>query len=249
MLVGSYSYMSVVSQLTLQAGKSSIALALLRAIKTTGKVYFDGLATDEMNLDALRSNVTLIPQQPELIHGTLRENLDPLEQLDDASINDALRAAGFFDVKESVSKQHDNQQEQTDQTNRNETGAEGDPDGAETNVNARIGLDTMVESGGTNFSLGQRQIIALARAIVRRSKLLILDEATAAIGKSLGCIYVEMKTEERPMVDYDTDAAIQKTLRTEFSKDTTFITIAHRLQTIMDYDKIVSRYPVLDEIG
>ncbi|KAH8108752.1 P-loop containing nucleoside triphosphate hydrolase protein [Phellopilus nigrolimitatus] len=221
------------------AGKSSIALALLRAIKTTGKVYFDGLATDEMNLDALRSNVTLIPQQPELINGTLRENLDPLEQLDDASLNDALRAAGFFDMKESVSKQHDSQQEQTDQPSRNETGAEGDPDGAETNVNARIGLDTMVESGGTNFSLGQRQIIALARAIVRRSKLLILDEATAAIGKPLSCNYVEMKTEEKPMADYDTDAAIQKTLRTEFSKDTTFITIAHRLQTIMDYDKIV----------
>ena len=54
------------------------------------------------------------------------------------------------------------------------------------NDEAKIGLDTMVESGGTNFSLGQRQIIALARAIVRRSKLLILDEATASIGES-GC--------------------------------------------------------------
>lgn len=58
-------------------------------------------------------------------------------------------------------------------------------DAPETNYadEAKIGLDTIVESGGTNFSLGQRQIIALARAIVRRSKLLILDEATASIGE------------------------------------------------------------------
>ena len=61
-------------------GKSSVALALLRAIKTSGKVYYDNLATDEINLDALRSNITLIPQQPELLHGTLRTNLDPFGQ-------------------------------------------------------------------------------------------------------------------------------------------------------------------------
>ncbi|EJC97738.1 P-loop containing nucleoside triphosphate hydrolase protein [Fomitiporia mediterranea MF3/22] len=193
------------------AGKSSVALGLLRAIKTEGKVYYDGLATDEINLDSLRTNITLIPQQPELIHGTLRENLDPFEQHDDATLYDALNAAGFFSIKDLAS------QKQPD-GHVNDTTAEQCADGSESS--AKIGLDTMVESGGTNFSLGQRQIIALARAIVRRSKLLILDEATAAI-------------------DYDTDTAIQNTLRTEFSKDTTLLTIAHRLQTIVDYDKIM----------
>ncbi|THH09762.1 hypothetical protein EW145_g1770, partial [Phellinidium pouzarii] len=186
--------------------KSSIALALLRAIKTAGKVYYDGLATDEMNLDALLSNITLTPQQPGLIHGTLRENLDPFGQHDDASLNDA-KHAGQWEAENDTPT----------------TGAE--ENAGDTQAKTRIGLDTMIESGGANFSLGQRQIIALARAIVRRSKLLILDEATAAIGES--------------SADYDTDSAIQKTLRTEFSRDTTLITIAHRLQTIMNYDKIV----------
>ena len=66
---------------------------------------------------------------------------------------------------------------------------------------------------------GQRQILALARALVRRSKVIILDEATAS-------------------VDHATDERIQRALRTEF-KESTLITIAHRLRIIMDYDKIL----------
>lgn len=163
------------------SGKSSVALALLRALKTSGKVYYDGLATDEINLDALRSKITLIPQQPELMHGTLRENLDPFSQHDDALLNDALRSAGLYRMKEftdsSAETVHD--AESSLLANNSKTVAEPEP----SNEEVEIGLDTMVESGGTNFSLGQRQIIALARAIVRRSKLLILDEATASIGE------------------------------------------------------------------
>ncbi|KAH7097252.1 hypothetical protein BKA62DRAFT_751274 [Auriculariales sp. MPI-PUGE-AT-0066] len=170
------------------SGKSSLTLSLLRAILTSGRVSYDGLDTSKLNLDALRSNITIIPQQPELLSGTLRQNLDPFEQHDDAFLNDALRASGLFSLQE-----------------KSEEG--------------RITLDTSIASGGGNLSLGQRQIIALARAITRRSKILIMDEATAA-------------------VDYATDTTIQESIRRQL-KDVTLITVAHRLRTIMDADKIM----------
>ena len=172
------------------SGKSSLTLSLLRCIFNEGLVFYDGLNTANINLDTLRSNITIIPQVPELLSGTLRENLDPFSEHDDAVLNSALRASGLFSL-----------QSETDE--------------------GRITLDSQISSGGGNLSVGQRQILALARALVRGSKLLILDEATSSI-------------------DYETDSIIQSSLRNELGGDVTLLTVAHRLQTIMDADKIVS---------
>ncbi|KAJ3842929.1 P-loop containing nucleoside triphosphate hydrolase protein [Lentinula raphanica] len=179
------------------SGKSTLTLALLRCILTSGSVYYGGILTSTLNLDALRSQITIIPQTPELISGTLRQNLDPFEEHEDYALSEALKSAGLTSLQEDLE------------------------------VQDRINLDTVIANGGMNLSVGQRQIIALARAIVRRSKLLILDEATSA-------------------VDHRTDTIIQESLQREYMArggDATIITIAHRLQTIMEADRIM----VLDE--
>ena len=173
------------------AGKSSIMSTLFRLVELSGgSISIDGINIAQVGLKDLRTRLAIIPQDPTLFRGTIRSNLDPFNEHTDLELWSALRQSDLIGADEKLDDK----------------------------THGRIHLDGIVEEEGLNFSLGQRQLMALARALVRGSQIIVCDEATSS-------------------VDMETDQKIQRTIQTGF-KGKTLLCIAHRLKTIINYDRI-----------
>ncbi|CAN6819151.1 unnamed protein product [Brassica oleracea] len=168
------------------SGKSTLIQTLFRIVEpSAGEIKIDGVNILTIGLHDLRLRLSIIPQDPTMFEGTVRSNLDPLEEYTDDQIWEALDKCQLGD---EVRKKD-------------------------------LKLDSSVSENGENWSMGQRQLVCLGRVLLKRSKILVLDEATAS-------------------VDTATDNLIQKTLREHFS-DCTVITIAHRISSVIDSDMVL----------
>ncbi|KAL4905043.1 hypothetical protein BDW74DRAFT_167827 [Aspergillus multicolor] len=189
------------------AGKSSFAMTLLRCLDVRSEsIHIDGVDIADIKLRDLRERVGLISQDPIVFAGTVREVLDPFNQHDDSELLSALEKVGLSSPSRPPLPTSSSDPEATLDTNT---------------TPSILTLTTPIASSGKNLSQGQRQLLCLARALVSRPKILIMDEATASI-------------------DMESDQRIQRALREELSGwGCTLIVIAHRLSTIADFDTVV----------
>ncbi|KDO34405.1 hypothetical protein SPRG_19137 [Saprolegnia parasitica CBS 223.65] len=168
------------------AGKSSLTMALFRINElASGSISIDGVDIKSVGVKTLRSAIAIIPQNPVLFKGTLRNYLDPFSDYGDDQLWDALTKVMLQSRIASVDGQ----------------------------------LESHVEENGENFSVGERQMLCMARALLRQARIVVMDEATAAI-------------------DHETDQNLQRVIRTAFAASTV-LTIAHRLDTVLDCDRIL----------
>jgi ABC-type multidrug transport system fused ATPase/permease subunit len=168
------------------SGKSTLLISLLRIVEASeGAVFIDGVDISKIDLKDLRSNIAIIPQEPILFVGSIRDNVDLFHKSTDEEIWRALDAVHLGETIRRMPQK----------------------------------LNYQVIENGKNFSLGERQLFCIARAMISKTKILVLDEATAAI-------------------DLQTDKLIQETIKRNFTEQTV-LTIAHRLNTVMESDKIL----------
>lgn len=190
--------------LSVTANAFIVISALLRITEpTNGRILIDGVDIHTIGLHLLRSSLSVISQDAVLLAGTIRYNLDPFQQYDDGWLQQCLERVGLGQIP--FNEERNDAEKQDCDSSRDVPS---------------LNLDSEVKENGSNVSQGQRSLISIARALVRKSRIVILDEATASI-------------------DGRADAKLQAMLN-EVMGNATVITVAHRLDTIVaTCDKVV----------
>lgn len=188
------------------AGKSTIFSVLLGFTDPfEGSIKIDGVDISEIGVRDLREAMAVIPQEPTLFGGTVRTNLDPRNECSDEELWSALRQTGLTTQSPSATDGKGDEK-QPQMTETHSTG------------HRSLRLSSHIAPGGHNLSSGQRQLLSLARAIVRNKRIILVDEATASI-------------------DNESDLKIQAMLQSVFA-DRTVLVVAHRIHTVKNYDRI-----------
>jgi ABC-type multidrug transport system fused ATPase/permease subunit len=201
------------------AGKSSLVVLLFRICEpSSGRILIDGLDTASLGLQTLRRSMSVIPQQPLMMKGSVRHNLDPFGIHSDEKLAAVLRRVGLLiDSGEGSGTEGSGTESQG--------GKEGEKEGEETLLekDPLEVLDRQVAGGGeaVGLSAGQQQLLSFGRTLLSSAKIVVMDEPTSNI-------------------DFKTDDAIQDVVRHTFKEQNrTVITIAHRLNTIIDFEQIL----------